>query len=83
MKVRTKVKLLSFNNTTKTPDDCDPSKNYWSLIGEEGTIVKPLNECSRFLVKIDNADKLTGLHCHNEIKNSLWILKSDLEVVND
>lgn len=82
MEVGTKVKIRSLNNTTKTPDDCDSSENYWLLIGEEGTIVKPINEHSRFLVKIDDANKLVGLHCHNEIENSLWLLASDLEALN-
>jgi hypothetical protein len=53
------------------------------FVGVSITRVKPLNERSRFLVKIDNANKLIGLHCHNEIENSLWMLESDLETVND
>lgn len=83
MEVGTKVKIKSFNNTTSTPNDCDFRENYWSLIGEKGTIVKPINERSRFLVQIDDSSKLVGLHCHNEIENSLWLLESDLEIYNN
>ncbi len=83
MKIGTRVKLKSFNNTTEIPNDCDPSENYWSLIEEKGTIVKPKNDYSRLLVKFDDPSKLIGLHCHNEIENSLWILESDLEIIHD
>ena len=78
----TKVKLTTFNNTTDSPEDCEPSENYWSLIGETGIIKKPENNRSRVLVQFDNSVKSKGLHCHNEIENSLLILASDLEVLS-
>jgi len=77
-----KVKLIAFNNSTTAPDDCDPCENYWSLIGELGTIVKPINSRSRVLVQFDVSVNSMGLHCHNAINNSLLILGSDLEVLN-
>ncbi len=83
MKVGTKVKIKSFNSTTTTPDNCDPSENYWSLIGEKGVVVKPKNERFRVLVQIDDSNKLSNLYCHNEIENSLWLLESDLDPLNE
>ena len=77
-----KVKLKTFNNTSLAPEDCDQSENYWLLIGETGTIKKPENNRSRVLVQFDNSVESKGLHCHNEIVNSLLILTTDLEVLN-
>ncbi len=78
----TKVKLITFNNSSVAPEGCDPSENYWALIGELGIIIEPKNSRSRLLVQFDNSVELMGLHCHNKIKNSLLILASDLEVIN-
>ncbi|SFJ83484.1 hypothetical protein [Methylophaga sulfidovorans] len=61
----TKVKLKSFNNTSTCHEECDPSENYWSLIGEMGTIRRPENDRGRVLVQFDNSVKSKGLHCHN------------------
>lgn len=81
MEVFSKVKLSSFNGEITPPKGCDPSENYWALIGATGTIVKPKNERGRVLVKFDNDVCSFGLHCHNEIPNSLLILPTDLEVI--
>ena len=78
-----KVKLKTFNKTSTSPEDCDPSENYWALIGETGIIKKPENDRFRVLVQFDNPVESKGLHCHNEIENSLLILTSDLEEVNE
>jgi len=34
MDLNQKVQLISFNGELSTPDDCDSSENYWSLIGK-------------------------------------------------
>ena len=82
LKVGTKVQLNTFNKTLNAPDNCDPSENYWLLIGETGTIVKQENNNSRVLVQFDNSVLLEGLHCHNEIKTSLLILSTDLQILS-
>ena len=77
----TRVVLRSFNGTACPPERCHPSENYWALIGESGSIVEPLNEKGRFLVKFDNSIANQKLHCHNPVPNSLYILATDLEVI--
>jgi hypothetical protein len=81
MDIGTKVKLVSFNGSLESPDKCDPSDNYWILIGATGTISKIDNARGRLLVTFDSEVSDLGLHCHNEIPNSLLILVSDLEVI--
>ena len=78
--IGTKVKLNKFNGTIDTPKDCDKSENYWSLIGETGTVIQAKNNRSRVLIQFENIEKLEKLHCHNEVENSLWILESDVEL---
>jgi hypothetical protein len=82
----TRVLLKSFNGATCAPlgwED-DPANNYWLLVGHVGLIVKdvPSRHISpdRVLVKFDVDTIGLGLHCHNEIQNSLWIQRSDLQV---
>ena len=74
-----RVQLRSFNGTDAAPTDCDPAENYWRLIGESGTVIEQINQRKRVLVQFDRAISLHDLHCHNPIKNSLYILVSDLE----
>ena len=81
MDVGTKVKLVTFNGSIESLDKCDPSENYWSLIGATGTISKMENARGRVLVTFNSEVSDLGLHCHNEIPNSLLILASDLEVI--
>ena len=81
MEVGLKVKLKTFNGDSDAPEKCDPSENYWVLIGKTGTIVKPENDRSRVLMQFDEQIGGFGLHCHNDIPNSLLILTSDLEVI--
>lgn len=76
-----KVKLNTFNRSSIPPKDCGPSENYWLLIGETGTIVKSENSRFRVLVQFDNSVESKGLHCHNQVSNSLLILTSDLELI--
>ena len=74
-----RVRLKAFNGTATAPEGCKPQENYWSLIGWVGEIVVPSNETHRVLVKFEEPVSLAGLHCHNEVENSLFILESDLE----
>ena len=87
MQIGNKVKLKTFNGTLKPDDNCQPNENYWKLIGSIGQIVKDPNEKDqyasfsedqRLLVQFEKDVKSLGLECHNNVDNSLWILKSDL-----
>ena len=80
MEIGTRVKLISFNGESETPEGCEPEENYWALVGNTGTIAKPKNSNSRVLVQFDINVNSLGLHCHNEIPNSLLILTNDLRV---
>ncbi|WP_413532930.1 hypothetical protein [Empedobacter brevis] len=54
--------------------------HYWILIGEKGKVIEINNDLfeGRVLVLFDkNLDELK-LNNHNPIKNSLWILETDL-----
>jgi hypothetical protein len=81
MDVGSKVKMNTFNETLVSPEKCDSSEDYWSLVGSTGSITKPENSRGRFLVTFDIDVARLGLHCHNEVPNSLLILVSDLEIL--
>ncbi len=81
MEVGLKVKLKTFNGDSDAPEKCDPSENYWALIGRTGTKAKLENDRFRVLIQFDDQVSGLGLHFHNDIQNSLLILTSDLEVI--
>jgi hypothetical protein len=81
MRDKSRIKLVAFNGTRRAPSDCDPQENYWALIGQSGTIVRYCEDMGRYLVQFDKAVKDFGLHCHNEVPNSLYIAPDDLEMV--
>jgi hypothetical protein len=81
MQIGQKIKLQTFNGENEPPEDCEPSENYWLLIGKTGTIVDLKNEQSRVLIQFDEPVNNLGLHCHNSIPNSLLILSKDLEIL--
>ena len=76
-----KVQLKSFNGEIATPAGCRDSENYWRVIGCTGVIVEPKNDRDRVLVQFDESIEELGLHCHNPIENSLYILETDLAVL--
>jgi hypothetical protein len=76
-----RVVLLSFNGTLSALEYCEPSENYWALIAESGTVIETINERHRVLVKFDNSVSDCGLHSHNPIPNSLYILETDLKKI--
>ena len=91
MKTGDKVKIITYNGTTCWEEAEDYAENYWKLIGRTGIIQQDPHEKTiyahfshepRVLVKF-NEDLMAsyGLHAHNNIKNSLWILVSDLEII--
>ena len=92
MKIGDKVKLVKFDGTARPKKTLNNSEAYWKLVGETGTIQQDPQENSifahfsekpRVLVKFDKDLVATyGLTAHNTIKNSLWILVSDLETTS-
>jgi hypothetical protein len=76
-----KVRLKSFNGLATPPDGCRNSENYWRLIGYSGVVVEPKNDRCRLLVQFEESIEALGLHCHNPIENSLYILESDLTLL--
>ena len=84
MKKGQKYKLISFSGTTKPVNKCDPKENYWTLIGQHGTLMnfsQDLNfgNDNRILLQFEQDLKKQGLECHNSVPNALWILKTDLQ----
>jgi hypothetical protein len=85
MEVGDQVQLISFNGKTLPPDDTDPAENYWLLCGQKAEIVAlatTRTHAGRALVKFAVSVSALGLHCHNRVPNSLWILRSDLAVLS-
>ena len=76
------VILCSFNGTSSAPAACRPDENYWVLIGARGAVIETTNERGRVLVQFDGSVSERGLHCHNPMPNSLYILESDLERIS-
>ncbi|MGE9292038.1 MAG: hypothetical protein ACQKBW_00360 [Puniceicoccales bacterium] len=90
MKVGTSIRLQSFNGTQEPPPEVAPSENYWRLIGTSGTVVEGSQrektyfaKTERVCVQFQEDINALGLHSHNDIENSLWILKSDLLELED
>ena len=76
-----RVRLASFNGTAAPLDPSPDGDNFWRLIGQSGTVVHEKNDRSRYLVRFDISVASQGLHSHNPIENTLWILESDLKVL--
>jgi hypothetical protein len=85
LKVGDRVILLTFNGQSATPDRTPPEDNYWLLIGESAEVIKDEPSkgvaVDRVLVRFYADVEGFGLHCHNEIRNSLWIKRSDLRKI--
>ena len=79
--LNSRVRLITFNGSVEGPSDCHPEENYWLLIGQIGKVISLPNDRSRVLVEFELPVESLGIHCHNPIKNSLFILESDLQMV--
>jgi len=77
MEINDKVILNTFLGTKSSTDKVDDRENYWKLVGQRGTILERKN--NRVLVKFDCKIDQFELENHNPVKDSLWILPSDLE----
>lgn len=86
------VAMVSFNGKKESEKSVDSSEDYWQLIGEIGvvqqdpqekTIFAHFSKEPRVLVQF-NKDlyRTYGLHAHNNVENSLWLLVSDLKLLN-
>jgi hypothetical protein len=78
----TRIVLRSFNGTFQAPNDCTAGNDYWLLIGQSGTVIEYSAALGRQLVRFDVAVTSYGLHCHNPVPNSLYLLDADLEPIN-
>lgn len=91
METGTRVRLRTFNGLPAAPPGIAPDENYWLLIGKLGTVRQDATEPSlhrldsghRFCIEFDDDVSSLGLTCHNPVKNSLWILESDLELIGE
>ena len=90
MKKHDKVKLVTFNGKSHSGKAVDSAENYWKLIGETGiveqspqgnSIYADFSKQPRVLVRFEKDIRRFGLIAHNDIENALWILVSDLAVV--
>jgi hypothetical protein len=61
MDVGSNVKLVTFNGSLVSLEKCDPSENYWLLIGATGAISKMENARGRVLVTFNNEVSDLGL----------------------
>ena len=77
-----KIILTTFNGTAASPEECPHGENYWLLIGCTGRIAEAINQNGRVLVVFDESVSKKGLHCHNPVPNSLYILESDLKAIS-
>ncbi len=82
-KTDTPVKLKTFRGLLSRPENVDDQENYWKLIGLTGRIIdsQELSE-GRILVLFDQKLDDFNVENHNPIQNSLWISKSDLEIIS-
>lgn len=82
MQKNTLVKLKTFLGKTESTQKVSKNENYWLLIGQMGKIVEELEHDKRRVSVLFDCDlDALGLENHNPIKNSLFILKSDLEII--
>ena len=82
IKKNTEVKLKSFLGTLTSEKKIFDDENYWKLIGEKGKVIDnvEINDGRVLVLFNNNLDDFKVIN-HNPIKNSLWIKKTDLEIV--
>ena len=86
-----KVRLLTFEGLSTAPCDCVPERNYWKLIGSEGSVILDPFKCCKddrysderkLLVVFDISFKSLGLCSYQKNENSLWVPVTDLTEVS-
>ena len=76
------MKLISFSGKSTAPKNTNDRENYLKLIGETGIVIDEFEmNNGRILVLFDRNLDDFEVENHNPIKNSLWIKKTDLEVM--
>ncbi len=82
IKKNTEVKLKSFLGTLTSEKKIFDDENYWKLIWEKGKVIDnvEINDGRVLVLFNNNLDDFKVIN-HNPIKNSLWIKKTDLEIV--
>lgn len=80
MQKNTRVALKSFLGTIVSNERIDSCENYWKLIGEKGILISDEVINERVLVLFDKDLDIFKVENHNPVKNSLWILKTDLSI---
>mgnify|MGYP000433428443 CR=1 FL=1 len=79
MQVNDNVTLIAFLGTLTPEESVNSTENYWKLIGQGGQVIELAEE--RVLVKFQcNIDSFE-LENHNPVNDSLWILRTDLQIV--
>lgn len=86
--IGSEVVLKSFLQQLQAPSGTKPPDDYWVLIGRKGTVIStdeldglPAHRLGpRVLVRFDEDVEAMGLHCHNKMKNTLYIFENDLSV---
>ena len=74
----TRVRLHAFNGSTQPPAGVRDAENYWRLIGQAGTVLGYEPALGRYLVQLDVDVQALGLHCHNPVRDSLYLRGADL-----
>lgn len=77
MQINDKVTLISFLGTLTSDEPVNSNENYWKLIGQSGQIIEQGKE--RVLVKFNCDIDTFQLENHNPVKDSLWILRTDIQ----
>lgn len=76
-----KIILKSYKNDTIAPAGCDPSENYWLLIGKTGKIINKEKNNPIVLIELDEPILELGLKCNGETSNSIYVNEYDLNLI--
>ncbi|MFD0767048.1 hypothetical protein ACFQZI_19480 [Mucilaginibacter lutimaris] len=74
------VRLKSFSGTLIPGKNVEPYNDYWKLIGQKGEIISDETYNGRVLILFEKDLDQFKVANHNPIKNSLWILPTDLDI---
>ncbi|WP_291147377.1 hypothetical protein [Flavobacterium sp. UBA7680] len=76
------IKLKSFLGTLNSKNKIKNDNDYWKLIGEKGRVINDVEATEeRVLILFDKNLNDFKVANHNPIQNSLWIKKTDLEIL--
>ena len=86
-----KVRLMTFEGLSTAPRGCAPERNYWKLIGSEGSVILDPFKCCKddrysderkLLVVFNVSFESLGLCSYQKNENSLWVPVTDLTEVS-